>query len=242
MSGGGGGGGGNSNTKNAPWEGQQPFLRDMFSAASSQFETSKGSSLPASQVDPNANIRAGWQGVQDFSRAGGQDIADKAVGGFGDLLGTLDVANSPLVQDQITQSNRQVSDDFNRNIMPAISTDALTAGQFGGTRQGVAEGVAASGAANAMSDAATDIMADAFRTGSQNAQFAVSQAPSIWNTGNLQSTTQGAVGQDQAAWEQAQLDDRMAQWFWGQQRPWDNLSNYQGLITGNFGGQATANT
>jgi len=240
MSGGGSSGGGNSKTTNTPWAAQQPYLKDIFANAASQFETSKGAALPNTQVDPNANIEAGWQGSLDYANTAGQDLTGTATKGFGDLIGTLDVANSPLVQNQIGQANRQVTEDFNRNIMPTIGVDALTAGQYGGSRQGVAEGMAASNAQNIMADQATDIMSDAFKTGSQNAQFAVSQAPSIWSMGNMPSSVQGAVGQDQSAWEQAQLDNQLAQWYFGQQNPWDMLSQYQGLVTGGFGGQTQA--
>lgn len=62
----------------------------------------------------------------------------------GGMAGGLGGQN-PYLQPMMDSITSQVTNNFNRNVMPAISSGAMAAGNFGGSRQGVIE-------ANAMND------------------------------------------------------------------------------------------
>lgn len=222
---------------------QQKQIDNLMGRAGEQYESAAAApgAAPPSFAGPNDNIQGGWEGMQDYASGGGSGVSDAAQSGWGDLLNSMDVANNQQVQDQITQSNTQIADQFNQQVMPGISNNAVGAGQFGSSRQGIAEGQAASGAADAMASNATNIMSNAYETGSRNVQSAVNNAGNMWDLGARESMTQGQIGQDQAGWEQARLDDASQRWQSEQNRPWELLSMYQGLIQGNYGGVTTPN-
>ena len=91
-----------------------------------------------------------------------------------------------------------------------------------------------------MGNNATNIMGNAYQIGSQNAQAAQQFAPTMYGMGNAGNQAIGSVGQAQAGWDQAALTDQYNQWMYGQTRPWELASMYQGLVSGNAGGQTTS--
>ena len=94
MKGGGGGGGGQNTTstveKSDPWEGQQPFLKDMFSKAQARYNSGSPEFFPGATISPfNANETAYQQGVVDYLGSGrAQNLQAGAEGGVSDLLGS----------------------------------------------------------------------------------------------------------------------------------------------------------
>jgi len=73
-----------------------------------------------------------------------------------------------LVQDQASTAARA----FNDNVLPTIRTDAVNAGQFGGTRHGIAEGIASSRMGEDISKITNQLYGDAYDKGLQAQQFA----------------------------------------------------------------------
>lgn len=59
------------------------------------------------------------------------------------LMGSLQAGNA-LAGAQFNQNQQSLTDNLQRNIMPGIRSNAVLAGQYGGSRQGVAEGLAMS--------------------------------------------------------------------------------------------------
>ena len=95
MKGGGSSGGGGQNTtstveKSDPWEGQQPFLKDMFSKAQARYNSGSPEFFPGNTISPfNANETAYQQGVVDYLGSGrAQNLQAGAEGGVSDLLGS----------------------------------------------------------------------------------------------------------------------------------------------------------
>jgi hypothetical protein len=65
---------------------------------------------------------------------------------------------SPFLNQQIGQVGQQINQDFLRNTLPAIRSNSIGAGGFGGSRQGIAEGLGAEGAQRAYAQAATGLL------------------------------------------------------------------------------------
>jgi len=67
--------------------------------------------------------------------------------------------------DQLVQGAAQGQiNNFQRNILPGISSEAQQAGQIGGTRQGIAEGIAGSDLSQQIANLSQGIRGDAFST------------------------------------------------------------------------------
>lgn len=92
---------------------------------------------------------------------------------LGGLAGLVDPRGQIRAQESSLRSG--LGNLFRTEIMPAIQSDALMAGGFGGGRQGVAEGVGAGQIAEAYTTGLGDITARA----NQTATAAASQLPSM---------------------------------------------------------------
>jgi hypothetical protein len=62
----------------------------------------------------------------------------------------------------------RMTDNFQRSVMPAISSGARLSGQYGGSRQGIAEGLAVDGLTDSMGDLSANMYNNAFNTAQQN--------------------------------------------------------------------------
>ena len=86
---------------------------------------------------------------------------------------------NPGINPQLQAYQGEVQRNFERNIMPAISSNAQGFGQLGGSRQGVAEGIAA-GDANQQ---VTDMAANLYNQDQNRTMQAMSMAPGLANFG-----------------------------------------------------------
>lgn len=193
-----------------------------------------------------------WQ----VSAPGGQPSSNLGMGGGG---------NNPYIGEYAGAITSQVTQNLQRNILPGISSGAMAAGGFGGSRQGVVE-------ANALNDAnqgLSNSLANLYGTDYTNAMNRNLQQQSLDNSynlglGNLNLGNYNATnsfytaqrGQDlQSTALGAQLMNQGNSNYLGagsgvanlgtsaQQAPWQVMGNYTGAIspfTG-YGATTTSN-
>jgi hypothetical protein len=97
--------------------------------------------------------------------------------------------DSALAKQQLGSATADITQNFQRNILPSITSNAGLAGGIGGSRMALAQGVAGGDAASAIAKAGTDIYSNMYNTGAQSAAGltdAMSQA-----AGMLPSAAQG---------------------------------------------------
>jgi len=104
--------------------------------------------------------------------ASGQGMYDKAMAGFDSLM-------NPGVNPQMQAYQGEVQRNLERNMLPAIQSQAGQFGQMGGARQGVAEGLAVSGA----NQQVTDMAANLYNADRNRQVQAMSQAPALGTFG-----------------------------------------------------------
>lgn len=115
---------------------QDVFLADLFS------KLYGGASGVAGGIDTsglttaaNSLFSSGTGFISDLGAIGGGDALDASIGALSESLGKF----------------------YSEKLLPGITSDAASVGQFGGQRQGVAQGVAAGEVATAFSQGAADI-------------------------------------------------------------------------------------
>jgi hypothetical protein len=91
--------------------------------------------------------------------------------------------NSALAQRQTADLADTVGTQFNRTIMPGITSAAGLGGNIGGSRQALAQGVAAGDAARAISSGATDFFTNVYNQAGQAAQALPGMAAGVYNLG-----------------------------------------------------------
>jgi len=112
---------------------QDIAFEDVFSRLFGGAEAASAALDPSLLTDASNQLFSGGMGVLD--RLGG-DVGSEF------LQGRLTDEN-PLLQDQIDLLGEDLGDFFSEELNPAITSEAVGAGQLGGGRQGVAQGRAA---------------------------------------------------------------------------------------------------
>lgn len=161
------------------------------------------------QLDPLMAFSAGQAGqtagqVQQGIQQGNAQTA----GGLNFLTSgaVLSPDNNPYLQQAVDAASRPAIRQFQNQILPQIATDAISAGGFGGTRQGIAEGLAAQGLQQQLGDISANMFSNAYGQGlgamNQGLNTSVSQ-----NANNLNALVQSGQLTQQAANQimQAQL-------------------------------------
>lgn len=124
-----------------------------------------GGQVNAGQDQLNA-IMSAMFGATGQQIGQGQAASAPALGTLMDP-NILNADSNPALQSYIQAAVRPLSQQFSEVTMPGISQDAITAGGFGGSRQGIAEGLAAGRLAQATGDTTAKIASEGYGQGLQ---------------------------------------------------------------------------
>ena len=138
--------------------GIQGGISEQLGAGDNLLTGAAGAQLPAQAgayetlfgQQPGTTTAPGTQGGQADAQAAIQSL----LAGGGGVNPYLDQLVQSAVQGQV--------DQFGRNVLPGIRTEAQQAGQIGGTRQGIAEGIAAGDLTKSIGNTTADIYGNAF--------------------------------------------------------------------------------
>lgn len=189
---------GGSQQSNSSGYGYNQSLAQSINAASSNVWAPQAGALTG-LYGQAGNLAAGQQGqVGAAANALSAPGVAAAQGGLRSLQG-IAAGNTPLsmyanpnsalAQQQLGNATNDITQNFQRNILPSITSNAGLAGGIGGSRMALAQGVAGGDAASAIAKAGTDIYSNMYNTGAQSAAGltdAMSQA-----AGMIPSAAQG---------------------------------------------------
>jgi hypothetical protein len=229
----------------SPWPAAQPGLENMLSEASKLYSSSGPAYYPGSTV---ANFSQPEMQAQQYimntaapaagaAATGAQSALDKLISGS-----YMDVANNPLVQNVVKGSTTDVANQFMRETLPGIRGGAQMAGQFGSSRQGIAEGLASGEASRNAMNTAAGINLGAYNTGLSALQTGLGMAPATQQMSQVPAEMYSAVGGQQRAMDQANIDSQMTKWQYEQNLPYVKLNEFANMVSKPLGGQSTTET
>ena len=190
--------------------------------------------------------------------AGASPYTSMAMPGVSQLYAAGDPARNPFFQSALESAQRPVIQQFQEQIMPGIRTGAQGAGQLGGTRQGIAEGIAARGATQSLADMAAQMGSQAYGQGLQatgaaaglglsaEQQAAEAQArglalaPQVAQMQLLPGQVMQDIGAQRTAAQQAQINEAMQRYQYGQELPFSQMERYLSLLAGAPGGSSSS--
>lgn len=135
--------------------------------------------------------------------------------------GAIDAAVRPITQ-QLTEST-----------LPALRGEAITTGNYGGSRQGIAEGLASGRASTATGDTAAKISEDLYRTNVEAELRALGLTPTIQAAQTAGAQTTGAVGDVRQAMAQRYMDEQRSNFYFDQNAPFlqaQELASIYGVL------------
>lgn len=233
--------GGTTTTTQSPPTWQIPYLTDVYGQAQ---ELSKNPTT----VYPGQTV-AGFTPEQSLaqglttSRALLGSPLQKA--GQGEALKTiqgdyLSPDTNPWLAQTYNEAANNISNKFKEITMPGIKNAAMGAGAYGGSRQGVSEGIAQRGLADELQNAATNIYGPAYTQERSLQNQMIQAAPTMAAADYNDISKLAAVGEEQQAMEQAQIDEAIKRYQYEQMEPWQRLGMYSNLVTGDVGGTGSS--
>ena len=225
-------GGGSQTTTTTPWSEQQPYLQDLFQRAQ---QYSQGPAFPDFQTyagftEPQIQAQ---QGLLGYAGGGLQNLIGQTQQGLAGMLSAT--PNMDVWGPAMQEAARIPTRTYQETILPSIRSGAQAAGQYGSSRQGIAEGIAGRGLTEALASQQTGLAQMAASEALNQRMAGMGMAGQIANLGMSPYNIMGQVGGQQQAMEQQGINQALQQFY----APLQQLQNYQGLVTGNYGGTQT---
>lgn len=258
---------------------QQQQLLDIVMPIAKNYGTNPPQLYPGSTIAPTNALQTSAQEAALRTASGAAtDLNKKSTSSIGSLMaggasspgaasatsyltnpGILDPSSNPYLAASIQAAINPVSEAFTNTVLPNIRSGAVTAGQFGGSRQGVLEGTASNDFIRRIGDISSTMASNAYGQGlgalisggqlgnqqtamrNQAMTSGLALSPQIMQNLFAPSQVQGAVGDAQQAAEQAKLTEAAQRFMAEQLIPFSTAQDIAALAYGMPAGTTTTN-
>jgi hypothetical protein len=237
----GGGGSDTQTTDTSPWIEQQPYLMDIFSQAQQLYNA------PGPEYYPYAMTAAlspesvgGMQSLLDYGGTYGQMY--QGMGGEAMQFGLQDVLNpetNKYMQAHAEAAIRPLTENLMGNVMPQIGSAAQKGGAYGGARQGLLESQALNNYMQNVTDTTSRMYSNAYGQGLGTFGTTLGQMGNVQQAGMVPGQMQMQLGDYQNAYNQQLINEDVNRYNYYQNLPQQQLANYAGTVSGNYGGVST---
>ncbi len=245
MSSGGGGGGESRTVTTQELSPEQQELLSLVIPEARKFVQKPPQQFPGSAIAPfTPNQLGAQQGAlsQAFGGNVGQ-VSDAAAQAQQFALGpVLFPESNPALRAATDAAIRPITEQFTQSVLPNIRQGAITAGGFGGSRQGIAEGAASQAFLRQVGDTSAQIQSEAFGQGLDLFGRSLFAAPGTAQLALLPTQLQEAVGIQQQQQQQNLLTEQAQKFVNKQLIPFAAAQDVAGLAFGFGGGTATSTT
>ena len=238
-----------------------PYLTAGLQRAQEIFLTGKQPEFFPGQtyVSPSAATQEAIAQQEAIARAGSpvlqqaQQAYTQAMQGVGQTAGGAFLQGSPYQQAMIEAATRPLTQQFQQQVIPGISSQYSAAGRYGSGAMERALGTASEQFGRALGDVTTNITYQdyarerALQEQARLQQAALAQsAPSIYSQQFIPAQQLAAVGAAQEQIAGLPLQEQLARFQFQQQLPYEQLSGYlssvYGTPLGRFGTTTTTGT
>ena len=215
-------------TKSEPWEGQAPYLRDIFQQA--QNMTPQQFYPDQTYANPDDILLRAEQIGEQQALGGQTDIANALVPGFTSLMTDPSARFAdPMFQEALRAGTRPMEESASRLLQQA-RRGATQAGQLGGSRQGILESEVIKDLLTKQSDVASKLYGDVYGDALKSQAVAMQNIPTIMSGLQAPAQTLQQLGNIRTARAQLPIDEAMQRYNFNQNANLANLQNYANLI------------
>lgn len=230
---GGGGGGGTQKTvqKSEPWEGQKPFLSDVYSQAQSLYRQSGPRYYPYSTVAPYDDYRKlADELTVNAATPAALGMMNQGRYGLTTMLGATDVLSNPFFHSALNASLSPVVNTYQREILPGITSTAEEIGAYSNTRLPLVRAQAAQDALQSMLNTAAQFGSTAYGQGLQATGQAAGLIPQYMQAAFMPYDIIGKIGATRQAQTQAEINDAVKRFEYYEHLPYAKLAEYANTI------------
>lgn len=239
---GGGGSSGGTTTTTQELAPEQKELLSLVIPEARKIMQSPPELFPRSAIAGfNPLQQQGQQATVNAAQGSLTDIAGQGANAFQFLTGdVLDPSKNPGIQGSIDAAVRPLTREYTQSVLPGIRGEAITAGGYGGSRQGIAEGLAAQGYQTAVGDTTSNIVSRAYDTGLDAYTRGLALAPTVAQMQLQPGVVLEGVGAQQQSLEQAQLSEEAQRYLSEQVLPFSVAQDVAALAFGIGGGKSVS--
>ena len=220
---------------------QQPYINKLLSEADRLYNTGGPQFFPGNTV----------AGFTDTEKAGQQAILGNAAKqtSFWDSnvpeavrvgLNSYDVASNPVVANAAKAATNPIMTQLKEEVLPGISSGAISSGGLGSSRQGIAQAQGIERASRAAMDTSAGVYNQAYAQGLSALGNTLGLMPSLQQASFVPGAAQSAVGAQERELNQAKINEDMARYSYNQNLPFQNLVEYGNTVSKPFGGTSTS--
>ena len=236
-----GGGSSTSTTTSTPM--QQEYYKEILANAQNLHKNYRPEYYKGKTVaDHNAFQMEAMNNNANWATGGAQDMMANQNDMYRQMMsGQVNTgAGSPYGDMQAAFQN-QAMDGANA-MMSALRSNQVSMGQAGGSSRGdLLNNEVINQANQQVTDASAQMYNNAYNQAQATQNNALGQYQSIMNMPmDMSKRLYNEVGLPLQQMDQARMNAAQAKHNWQQQQPWQNLTQYAALISGNFGGTNTS--
>lgn len=224
-----------------PWSGIQPYLKNLYSRANTQYGKPLKYYSGSTVADLSSQTQGALGGLYNFGMnqtpygAAGQDMLTQTLqGGY--------LNSNPYLDATYDRAADAVSRQFSQAVLPGIGTQFSQAGRLGSGAHENAADWAMDSLGRQLTGLATDIYGGNYAQERQNQMGAAGMVPGMQQAEAQRMGAALGAGQIYDAQAQAQLTDKVNRFNFQQMEPWQRLQMYQGAITGGGASGGTQTT
>lgn len=221
---------------------QQKQLLDLVIPTATEFINNPPQLFPGSAIQGFTPLqREAQQGAVDVGRGSVPEIGARGAQANQFLTSgaVLDPRTNPGLRGAIEAAISPLSRQFTSTVLPNIRNEAVSAGGFGGSRQGIAEGLASQGFLDAAGNAAANVVNPAFQAGLSAFTQGIGNTDSLQRAQLLGPSVIGGVGEQQRLLGQQQLSEEAQRFLSEQVIPFSVAQDVAALAFGVGGGSST---
>jgi len=226
---------------NDPWSEQIPYLKTGFARAQSDVLEKPIQYYPSSTVIPFSEQTEKGLGLTEDRALAGSPLLRSAQTSIEDTLsGKYLGEENPYLQSAIDAASRGTTRNYQKSVLPGISSFASGSGRYGSGMQKSAYDDSQAALASQLGDIASGMSYSNLAQERQNQMAAAGMAPGLAaaDYSDIQALLDvGGVREKKAG---AELQDDMDRYYHEQTAPQDALAQYLSMVAGGqFGGSQT---
>lgn len=226
-----GAGSSGSSSTSSPWEGQQPYLSNLFSDAQSQYQNYTPQYFGTTNTDGST---VGQSTVTPFNSQ-----ETNAIGQIGDLGANGNTALNSEANNLTNYTDGSMLTGANNPGLQSVEQQAaasVTPGLMSAFTQGTTDNPnVALATSNGVANAVGSIANNNYQQQSANQLAAFGDANNLYNTQLGGANAALTAGQTQQAQDQSQLSNNVNEFNYYQQLPYTQLNQYANLVNGQYG-------
>lgn len=239
MGGGSSGGQNTTVTKSDPWAGQQPYLEAGFQQAQTNLNSASPSYYPNSTVAPQSATTQQAMQLQSQRALNGSPLMTSADNQVNNTINGSYLNSNPYLDANFAAGAQGITQQYN-NAVNGQTAGFESGGRLGSGMQAFNKNQANTTLAGNLGNLYNQTYFQNYNNERQNQMGAMGMAPTLANQDYTDLSKLSDVGSAQDQYAQSQTDADVNKWNYNQNLPTNKLSQYMGLIQGNFGStQAT---